>query len=89
MVLTESCAPYLACIRCHVSSLHRVALLFDVKIAATRAEETNLPFVPAENKFEALVAHDAFVESSGALNTIAVFLRKIGNDIRLLGRYIF
>ncbi|KAL7226968.1 hypothetical protein ACSBR1_021937 [Camellia fascicularis] len=85
MVLTESCAPYLACIRCHVSSLHRVALLFDVKIVAAVAEETNLPFVTAENKFEALVANDAFVESSGALNTIAVSLRKIGNDIRLLG----
>ncbi|THG16002.1 hypothetical protein TEA_002479 [Camellia sinensis var. sinensis] len=58
---------------------------FDVKIAAAVAEETNLPFVTAENKFEALAAHDAFVESSGALNTIAVSLMKIGNDIRLLG----
>ncbi|KAL7226982.1 hypothetical protein ACSBR1_021948 [Camellia fascicularis] len=73
MALTESCAPYLACIR------------FDVKIVAAVAEETNLPFVTAENKFEALVANDAFVESSGALNTIAVSLRKIGNDIHLLG----
>ncbi|KAF5937323.1 hypothetical protein HYC85_024829 [Camellia sinensis] len=58
---------------------------FDVKIAAAVAEETNLPFVTAENKFEALAAHDAFVESSGALNTIVVSLMKIGNDIRLLG----
>ncbi|CAL5437392.1 unnamed protein product [Camellia sinensis] len=58
---------------------------FDVKITAAVAEETNLPFVTAENKFEALAAHDAFVESSGALNTIDVSLMKIGNDIRLLG----
>ncbi|KAK1281129.1 hypothetical protein QJS04_geneDACA019779 [Acorus gramineus] len=58
---------------------------FDVKIAAAVAEETNLPFVTAENKFEALAAHDAFVESSGALNTISASLMKIANDIRLLG----
>nr|CAD1828519.1 unnamed protein product [Ananas comosus var. bracteatus] len=58
---------------------------FDVKIAAAVAEETNLPFVTAENKFEALAAHDAFVETSGAVNTIAASLMKIGNDIRLLG----
>ncbi|KAG5539815.1 hypothetical protein RHGRI_020134 [Rhododendron griersonianum] len=64
-------------------------VLFDVKIAAAVAEETNLPFVTAENKFEALVilwaAHDAFVETSGALNTIAASLMKIANDIRFLG----
>ncbi|KAH1136265.1 hypothetical protein GLYMA_10G016200v4 [Glycine max] len=58
---------------------------FDAKIAAAVAEETNLPFVTAENKFEALAAHDAFVETSGALNTIAASLMKIANDIRLLG----
>ncbi|XP_027365518.1 fumarate hydratase 1, mitochondrial [Abrus precatorius] len=58
---------------------------FDAKIAAAVAEETNLPFVTAENKFEALAAHDAFVESSGALNTVAASLMKIANDIRLLG----
>ncbi|XP_057964278.1 fumarate hydratase 1, mitochondrial isoform X2 [Malania oleifera] len=58
---------------------------FDVKIAAAVAEDTNLPFVTAENKFEALAAHDAFVESSGALNTIAASLMKIANDIRFLG----
>ncbi|XP_020585816.1 fumarate hydratase 1, mitochondrial [Phalaenopsis equestris] len=58
---------------------------FDVKIAAAVAEDTNLPFITAENKFEALAAHDAFVESSGALNTIATSLMKIANDIRLLG----
>ncbi|KAL6210337.1 hypothetical protein ACLB2K_015570 [Fragaria x ananassa] len=58
---------------------------FDVKIAAAVAEETKLPFVTAENKFEALAAHDAFVETSGALNTVATSLMKIGNDIRFLG----
>ncbi|CAL5437324.1 unnamed protein product [Camellia sinensis] len=66
-------------------TLPRMYQQFDVKIAAAVAEETNLPFVTAENKFEALAAHDAFVESSGALNTIVVSLMKIGNDIRLLG----
>ncbi|CAH9100617.1 unnamed protein product [Cuscuta europaea] len=50
------------------------------------AEETSLPFVTAKNNFEALAAHDAFVESSGALNTIVVSLMKIANDIRFLGR---
>ena len=44
-----------------------------------------LPFVSAPNKFEALAAHDAMVEVSGALNVIAVSLMKIANDIRLLG----
>ncbi|MBX7147266.1 MAG: class II fumarate hydratase [Alphaproteobacteria bacterium] len=46
---------------------------------------TKLPFVTAENKFEALAAHDAMVELSGAYNVIAVSLMKIANDIRLLG----
>lgn len=46
---------------------------------------TGLDFVTAENKFEALAAHDAMVELSGALNTIAVSLMKVANDIRLLG----
>ena len=46
---------------------------------------TGLPFVTAENKFEALAAHDAVVEMSGALNTVATSLMKIANDIRLLG----
>lgn len=45
---------------------------------------TGLPFTTAENKFEALAAHDAIVETSGALNTLAVSLMKIANDIRLL-----
>ena len=46
---------------------------------------TKLPFVSAANKFEALATHDALVEASGALNTLAVSLMKIANDIRLLG----
>ena len=46
---------------------------------------TGLPFISAENKFEALAAHDAMVESHGALRQIAVSINKIGNDIRLLG----
>ncbi|WFW29996.1 MAG: class II fumarate hydratase [Wolbachia endosymbiont of Menacanthus eurysternus] len=45
---------------------------------------TNLPFILAENKFEALAANDALVEMSGALNTVAVSLMKIANDLRLL-----
>jgi fumarate hydratase class II len=49
------------------------------------AEVTGLPFVTAPNKFEALAAHDAMVEMSGALKTVAVSLFKIANDIRLLG----
>lgn len=57
---------------------------FDVKVAEAVAVETGLPFVTAENKFEALAAHDAIVEVSGALNTLAVSLNKIANDIRFL-----
>ena len=49
------------------------------------AAMTGLPFVTAPNKFEALAAHDAVVELSGALNTLAASLFKIANDIRLLG----
>ncbi len=49
------------------------------------AEMTGLPFVSASNKFEALAAHDALVQLSGALNTVAASLFKIANDIRLLG----
>jgi fumarate hydratase class II len=44
-----------------------------------------LPFKTASNKFEALAAHDAIVEAHGALNTVAVSLMKIANDIRFLG----
>ena len=46
---------------------------------------TKLPFTTAENKFEALAAHDAYVSAHGALNTVAMSLFKIANDIRLLG----
>ncbi len=49
------------------------------------AKVTKLPFVSAPNKFEALATHDALVEASGMLNTLAVSLMKIANDIRLLG----
>lgn len=49
------------------------------------AEITGLPFVPAANFFEALAAHDAIVQASGTLKTVAVSLMKIANDIRLLG----
>ncbi len=49
------------------------------------AEITGFPFVTAENKFEALAAHDAMVELSGALNTLAASLMKIAHDIRVLG----
>ena len=48
------------------------------------SEETGLPFVTAPNKFEALAAHDALVEVSGALNVIACSVMKIANDIRFL-----
>ncbi|MCI5050211.1 MAG: class II fumarate hydratase [Rickettsiales bacterium] len=58
---------------------------FAEAFAAEVAEITKLPFVTAENKFEALAAHDAIVEASGALNTLAVSLMKVANDIRLLG----
>jgi fumarate hydratase class II len=53
-------------------------------VAKKIAEFTELPFVSAENKFEALAAHDAIVESHGALKQLAVSLNKIANDIRLL-----
>jgi fumarate hydratase class II len=58
---------------------------FDVAFAAEVAAETGHAFVTAPNKFEALAAHDAMVEISGALNVLAVSLMKIANDIRLLG----
>lgn len=53
-------------------------------VAENIAEITGLPFQTAENKFEALAAHDAIVEAHGALKTVAVSLMKIGNDIRML-----
>ncbi|RYZ80550.1 MAG: class II fumarate hydratase, partial [Proteobacteria bacterium] len=58
---------------------------FPVAAAKEIANETKIPFVSAENKFEALASHDALVEVSGALNSVAVSLMKIANDIRLLG----
>lgn len=54
-------------------------------VAANMADITGLPFVTAPNKFEALAAHDAMVELSGALKTVAASLFKIANDIRFLG----
>ncbi|MCV6586475.1 MAG: class II fumarate hydratase [Marinibacterium sp.] len=54
-------------------------------VAGHMADITGLPFVTAPNKFEALAAHDAMVEISGALKTVAASLFKIANDIRLLG----
>jgi fumarate hydratase class II len=63
-----------------INAPHGYADLVAVKIA----DFTNLPFVSAENKFEALAAHDAIIESHGALKQLAVSLNKIANDIRLL-----
>ena len=57
---------------------------YDVLVAQKIAEFTGLPFITAENKFEALAAHDALVESHGALKQLAVSLNKIANDIRLM-----
>ncbi len=57
---------------------------YSVLVAKRIAELTGLPFVTAPNKFEALAAHDAMVELSGALKRLAVSLMKIGNDIRML-----
>jgi fumarate hydratase class II len=57
---------------------------YSTLVAKNIAELTNLPFITAKNKFEALAAHDAIVETHGALKQIAVSLNKIANDIRLL-----
>lgn len=57
---------------------------YAVHVAETIASLTGLPFVTADNKFEALAAHDAIVESHGALKQLAVSLMKIANDIRML-----
>ncbi len=57
---------------------------YDVLVAKKIAELTGLPFITAPNKFEALAAHDAMVELSGALKRTAVALMKIANDIRML-----
>ena len=58
---------------------------WDQMVAQNMAAITGLPFVTAPNKFEALAAHDAMVEISGSLKTVAASLFKIANDIRLLG----
>eukprot|EP00658_Telonema_sp_P-2_P012439 TRINITY_DN14736_c0_g1_i1.p1 TRINITY_DN14736_c0_g1~~TRINITY_DN14736_c0_g1_i1.p1 ORF type:complete len:505 (-),score=146.28 TRINITY_DN14736_c0_g1_i1:195-1709(-) len=57
---------------------------FDTKACQEISNFTNIPFVPAPNKFEALAAHDAIVEVHGSLNVLAVSLMKIANDIRFL-----
>ncbi len=57
---------------------------YSENVAANIARLTGLPFITAENKFEALAAHDAIVEAHGALKTVACSLMKIANDIRLL-----
>ena len=58
---------------------------YDAEIAKRISAETGLAFVTAPNKFEALAAHDAMVEASGALNVVAASLNKIANDVRFLG----
>jgi fumarate hydratase class II len=58
---------------------------WDTTVAANMARISGLPFITAPNKFEALAAHDAMVEISGHLKTVAASLFKIANDIRLLG----
>src|SRR5690606_35021013 len=57
---------------------------YDVLVAKKIAEFSGLPMRTAENKFESLAAHDAMVETHGALKQLAVSLMKIANDIRLL-----
>jgi fumarate hydratase class II len=57
---------------------------YDTLVAKYIAKFTDLPFITAENKFEALAAHDALVETHGALKQVAVSLNKIANDIRMM-----
>jgi fumarate hydratase, class II len=57
---------------------------YSENVAKHIAKLTGIPFITAENKFEALAAHDAIVEAHGALKTVAVSLMKIGNDVRML-----
>jgi fumarate hydratase class II len=57
---------------------------YDLEVAAVIAQLTNMPFVTAENKFEALAANDAMVETHSAIKQLAVSLMKIANDIRML-----
>ena len=58
---------------------------YDILVAKKIAEFTGFPFVTANNKFEALAAHDAIVEASGVMKTLAASLMKIANDVRWLG----
>ncbi len=58
---------------------------FAERVVRVIAEETGFAFTPAANRFEAIAAHDAIVEASGVLNTVAVSLTKVANDVRLLG----
>ena len=60
-------------------------VVFAEKVAARLQQLTGLPFTSAENKFEALAAHDALLEVHGALNVVACSLMKVANDIRFLG----
>lgn len=64
-----------------LNAVEGFAELFATKVS----EITGCPFTTAKNKFEALAAHDAIVEASGALNTVAVSMMKIANDVRLMG----
>ena len=57
---------------------------YNVLVAKYIAQFTEMPFITAENKFEALAAHDALVETHGALKQVAVSLNKIANDIRMM-----
>ena len=57
---------------------------YDILVAKKISEFTGLPFITAENKFEALAAHDAIVETHAALKQIAVSINKIANDIRMM-----
>ena len=57
---------------------------YDVLVAKYIAQFTEMPFITAENKFEALAAHDALVETHGALKQVAVSINKIANDIRMM-----
>ncbi len=57
---------------------------YSILVARNIARFTDLPFITGANKFEGLAAHDAIVETHGALKTLAVSLMKIGNDIRML-----
>ena len=61
---------------------------YDTEIAKMIAEETGHPFVTAPNKFEALAAHDAIVEASGALNVVACSLMKVANDLRTSNAFL-